>query len=408
MMDSYLMSLQLRERKMTELLAPAGDLDKLKIAIIYGADAVFIGGKQFSLRANASNFTKEDLIEGCKFAHDRGKKVYVTTNVIPHQKDKEGLIEYLKILEEAKVDAIIAASPLIINTALKHTNLEVHISTQQSALNIPTVNYWYNKGATRVVLGRDIDLNDIEHITKNVDAEIEVFIHGGMCAGYSGRCSLSNHLTNRDANRGGCAHTCRWFFDLKQDEELTTNIPFSMGSTDLSAVKEVTRLIDAGVASLKIEGRMKSLHYIATVVNTYRRIIDEYTQTGRIENYALYEGMLKHAENRLTSHSFFYGLPTKDQQLYERRSERVIQNFVGLIVDYDEKTGYATVETKNVFTLEELEIFTPNAMSKTFMNTSMINSKGETIDRAFRASEHIQVHIPFKVQPFDMIRAKRA
>jgi len=393
---------------MIELLASAGDLEKLKIAIIYGADAVFVGGKSFSLRANASNFTKEDLIEGVKFAHERGKKVYVTTNVIPHQKDKEGLLDYLKTLEEAQVDAIIAASPLIINTALKYTNLEVHISTQQSAINIPTVNYWYNKGATRVVLGRDINLDDIEHITKNVEAEIEVFIHGGMCAGFSGRCALSNHLTNRDANRGGCAHTCRWFFELQKEGEKVTDTPFSMGSKDLSAVKEVTRLIDAGVASLKIEGRMKSLHYIATVVNTYRRIIDEYTQTGRIENYALYEGMLKHAENRLTSHGFFYGLPTKDQQLYERRSERVIQNFVGLIVDYDEKTGYATVETKNVFTLEELEIFTPNAMSKTFMNTSMINSKGETIDRAFRASEHIQVHIPFKVQPFDMIRAKRA
>lgn len=393
---------------MIELLAPAGDLEKLKIAILYGADAVFIGGKSFSLRANASNFTKEDLIEGVKFAHERGKKVYVTTNVIPHQKDKSGLLEYLKTLEAARVDAIIAASPLIINTALKHTNLEVHISTQQSAINIPTVNYWYNKGATRVVLGRDINLDEIEHITKNVDAEIEVFIHGGMCAGFSGRCALSNHLTNRDANRGGCAHTCRWFFELQKEGEKVTDTPFSMGSKDLSAVKEITRLIDAGVASLKIEGRMKSLHYIATVVNTYRRIIDEYTQTGRIENYTMYEDMLKHAENRETSHGFFYGLPTKDQQLYERRSERVIQNFVGLVIDYDEKTGYATVETKNVFTLEELEIFTPNAISKTFMNTSMINSKGETIDRAFRASEHIQVHIPFKVQPFDMIRAKRA
>ncbi len=401
------MSLQLRERKMTELLAPAGDLDKLKIAIIYGADAVFIGGKQFSLRANASNFTKEDLIEGCKFAHDRGKKVYVTTNVIPHQKDKEGLIEYLKILEEAKVDAIIAASPLIINTALKHTNLEVHISTQQSALNVPTVNYWYNKGATRVVLGRDIDLNDIEHITKHVEAEIEVFIHGGMCAGYSGRCSLSNHLTNRDANRGGCAHTCRWFFELQKDGEKEADIPFSMGSKDLSAVKEITRLMDIGVSSLKIEGRMKSLHYIATVVNTYRRIIDEYTETGAIKNYELYEEMLKNAENRETSHGFFYGLPTKDQQLYEKRSERVMQNFVGLILDYNEETKYATVETKNVFVLEDLEVFSPKHASKTFLNTSMMNSNQEVITRAARAREKIQVYIPFKVEPFDMLRAKR-
>ncbi|WP_025724537.1 peptidase U32 family protein [Acholeplasma granularum] len=392
---------------MTELLAPAGDLDKLKIAIIYGADAVFIGGKSFSLRANASNFTKEDLIEGCNFAHKFGKKVYVTTNVIPHQKDKEGLIEYLKTLEEAKVDAIIAASPLIINTALEHTNLEVHISTQQSALNIPTVNYWYNKGATRVVLGRDISLDDIEHITKNVKSEIEVFIHGGMCAGYSGRCALSNHLTNRDANRGGCAHTCRWFFDLKQDEELTTNIPFSMGSKDLSAVKEITRLMDIGVHSLKIEGRMKSLHYIATVVNTYRQIIDEYKETKTIKDYQKYADMLAYAENRETSHGFFYGLPTKDEQLYEKRSERVMQNFVGLILDYNKETKFATVETKNVFLNEELEIFSPSKEPIKFMNEKMYNKDGQLINRAARAREQIQVYIPFEVKPFDMLRAKR-
>jgi len=406
-MDSCLMSLQLRVKKMIELLAPAGDLDKLKIAIIYGADAVFIGGKSFSLRANASNFTTEDLIEGCKFAHERGKKVYVTTNVIPHQKDKAGLIEYLKTLEVAKVDAIIAASPLIINTALEHTNLEVHISTQQSALNIPTVNYWYNKGATRVVLGRDIDLEGIKHITKNVDAEIEVFIHGGMCAGYSGRCALSNHLTNRDANRGGCAHTCRWFFDLKKDEQSTTDIPFSMGSKDLSAVHEITQLIDMGVSSLKIEGRMKSLHYIATVVNTYRQIIDEYINTGNIKDYQMYAQMLEYAENRETSHGFFYGLPTKDQQLYEKRSERVMQNFVGLILDYNPETKFATVETKNVFLLEALEVFSPSTPKRTFMNEQMINSKGEVIERASRAKEQIQVYIPFDVKPFDMLRAKR-
>ena len=401
------MNLQLRVKKMIELLAPAGDLDKLKIAIIYGADAVFIGGKSFSLRANASNFTTQDLIEGCKFAHERGKKVYVTINVIPHQKDKTGLIEYLKTLEEAKVDAIIAASPLIINTALAHTNLEVHISTQQSALNIPTVNYWHNKGATRVVLGRDIDLKGIEHITKNVDAEIEVFIHGGMCAGYSGRCALSNHLTNRDANRGGCAHTCRWFFDIKKDEQSTTDIPFSMGSKDLSAVQEITQLIDMGVSSLKIEGRMKSLHYIATVVNTYRQIIDEYVYTGAIKDYQMYKEMLEYAENRETSHGFFYGVPTKDQQLYEKRSERVMQNFVGLILDYNPETKFATVETKNVFLLEALEVFSPSAPKRTFMNEQMINFKGEVIERASRAKEQIKVYIPFDVKPFDMIRAKR-
>ncbi len=392
---------------MIELLAPAGDLEKLKIAIIYGADAVFIGGKEFSLRANASNFTLDDLIEGCEFAHSYGKKVYVTTNVIPHQNDKEGLLKYLKNLELAKVDAIIAASPYIIDTALEHTNLEVHISTQQSVMNIPTVNYWYDKGATRVVLARDMDLNEIKHITGAVKAEIEVFIHGGMCAGFSGRCSLSNHLTNRDANRGGCAHTCRWFFDLEKDNQKIEEVPFSMSSKDLSAVHEITDLIDMGVASLKIEGRMKSLHYIATVVQTYRQIIDEYTKTGMILDYQKYIEMLKNAENRETSIGFFHGLPSVDEQLFEKRSEKVMQNFVGLVISYDESSKLAVVETKNVFTKETLEVFSPYMETKYFKNEYMLDSNDQPIERASKAKERIKVHIPFVVHPNDMIRAKR-
>ena len=197
------------------------------------------------------------------------------------------------------------------------------------------------------------------------------------------------------------------FLNYKKMEKKKQIFPFSMGSKDLSAVKEITRLMDIGVQSLKIEGRMKSLHYIATVVNTYRRIIDEYTNTGEIKNYEVYEEMLKNAENRETSHGFFYGLPTKDQQLYEKRSERVMQNFVGLILDYNEETKYATVETKNVFVLEELEVFSPKHESKSFINTSMINSNQEVITRAARAKEKIQVYVPFKVEPFDMLRAKR-
>lgn len=392
---------------MIELLAPAGDLEKLKIAIIYGADAVFVGGKEFSLRANASNFTFDDLVEGCAFAHSYGKKVYVTTNVIPHQNDKEGLLEYLKKLELAKVDAIIAASPFIIDTALNHTSLEVHISTQQSVMNVPTVNYWYEKGATRVVLARDMDLKEIEYITKNVKAEIEVFIHGGMCAGFSGRCSLSNHLTNRDANRGGCAHTCRWFFDLEKNNQQVESVPFSMSSKDLSAVHEITKLMDIGVASLKIEGRMKSLHYIATVVQTYRQIIDEYSKTGKISDHQKYTDMLKNAENRETSIGFFNGLPSVNEQLFEKRSERVMQNFVGLVVAYDDDTKLATIETKNVFTKETLEVFSPYMETKYFNNEYMLDSNNNPIDRASKAKELLKVFIPFKVHPNDMIRAKR-
>ncbi|VEU82649.1 peptidase U32 family protein [Acholeplasma hippikon] len=394
---------------MVELLAPAGDLEKLKIAILYGADAVFIGGKQFSLRANASNFTIEDIKEACEFAHARGKKVYVTTNVIPHHDDMNDLLPYLKDLESCGVDAIIAASPYIIDTALKNTNLEVHISTQQSAMNVETVQYWKEKGSTRVVLARDLTLGEIKHIMDNVDIEIEVFIHGGMCAGYSGRCSLSNHLTNRDANRGGCAHTCRWFFDLEnKNGEKLEEVPFSMSSKDLSAVEQITSLVDIGVSSLKIEGRMKSLHYIATVVNTYRKIIDEYTETHMIKDYQKYEDALDKAENREASIGFFNGLPTHEQQLFEKRSEKVMQNFVGMVIDYNEETKMATVETKNVFlTGEQLEVFSPKEDERFFINTLMFDSKGEQINRASKAKEHLKVYIPFKVSPFDMIRAKR-
>ncbi len=393
---------------MIELLAPAGDLEKLKIAILYGADAVFIGGSEFSLRARASNFTLDDIKEGCDFAHQFNKKVYVTTNIIPHHDDMDGLLPYLKGLERAGVDAIISASPFIIDTALKKTNLEVHISTQQSAMNINTVSYWNQKGATRVVLARDLTLDEIKYVTKNSRAEIEVFIHGGMCAGYSGRCSLSNHLTNRDANRGGCAHTCRWFYDLKKDEKIIESTPFSMSSKDLSAVHEIELLMQMGVSSLKIEGRMKSLHYIATIVRTYRMIIDEYEATGKIADYQYYIDNLQKAENRETSTGFFHGTPKLPQQLFEQRSEKVMQNFVGLVLEYDKENQTALIETRNVYQKgERLEVFSRFEREKTFTVTEMENLKGEPVERAMRAKEPLRIKVPFEVHPFDMIRVDR-
>lgn len=408
MMDSFIRKPFIRGKSMIELLAPAGDLEKLKIAILYGADAVFIGGEEFSLRARASNFTLDDIKEGCAFAHQYGKKVYVTTNIIPHHEDMEGLLPYLKGLEDAGVDAIIAASPYIIDTALNQTNLEVHISTQQSAMNINTVNFWNKKGATRVVLARDLTLDEIKLITNNTKAEIEVFIHGGMCAGYSGRCSLSNHLTNRDANRGGCAHSCRWFYDLKKDGKKVEDVPFSMSSKDLSAIHEVEKLIDLGVNSLKIEGRMKSLHYVATVVRTYRMLIDEYLETGIVSNYDYYMDNLQKAENRETSTGFFHGVPELPQQLFEKRSEKVMQNFVGLVLSYDKDTKTAIIETRNVYRVgETLEVFSRFNKETYFVNTHMESLDGVLMDRAMRAKEPLRVKIPFEVHPYDMIRANR-
>jgi len=275
--------------KKPELLAPAGNLEKLKIAFMYGADAVFIGGKKFSLRARASNFEISDIKEACDFAHSLNKKVYVTTNILPHNENIEGLIEYLKDLEESGVDAIICASPVIIDTAKEHTNLELHISTQLSSANYESVNFWVEEGITRVVLARELTKHEIDTLRKNTNAEIEVFIHGGMCVSYSGRCTLSNNMTDRDANRGGCAHSCRWNYDIFDGEtKLNKDSSFAMSSKDLQTVKHISDLIDIGVNSLKIEGRMKSIHYIATVVNTYRKLIDNICDEKDLDLLSIY------------------------------------------------------------------------------------------------------------------------
>ena len=296
---------------------------------MYGADAVFIGGQNFSLRARASNFTIDDIKEACEFAHERGKKVYITTNIIPHNEDLEGVLEYLKQLEEAKVDAIISASPYIIDQALENTSLEVHLSTQQSAYNTHTVNYWYEKGVTRVVLARELDKYQIKDLTEKTKADIEVFIHGGMCMSFSGRCSLSDNMTERDANRGGCAHSCRWNYELISDGQKVSESTFSMSSKDLEALEHIPFLMDAGVSSLKIEGRMKSLHYIATVVSTYRNLIDTYLKEKEIKDFKPHYDELMKAENRLTSFGYLEGLPGVEQQLFHQRSEKPSQLFIG-------------------------------------------------------------------------------
>ncbi|CCV64273.1 Peptidase U32 family protein [Alteracholeplasma palmae J233] len=391
---------------MTELLAPAGDLEKLKIALLYGADAVFIGGQQFSLRARASNFTVDDIKEATTFAHNLNKKVYVTTNIIPHHEDMHDLIEYLQALEEAKVDAIIAASPYIVDTALKHTNLEVHISTQQSALNTQTVQFWTEKKASRVVLGRELTVEEIKGITSSTDTEIEVFIHGGMCMSYSGRCSLSDNMTGRDANRGGCAHSCRWNYDLKENNEsFSEEVPFSMSSKDLEAVHQITKLIDANVSSLKIEGRMKSLHYIATVVSTYRQMIDEYVHTKEIKDYEYYVKRLKKAENRLASSGFLEGVPGVEQQLYQMRSEKPSQNFIGIVLAYDEKTQTALVEQRNYFEVgTEVEVMSHEEPEKYFKIEKMTDLDGNDLDIARRPKEQLLIHTNIKLHPYDLIR----
>ncbi|MGI6781852.1 MAG: peptidase U32 family protein [Acholeplasmataceae bacterium] len=389
---------------MIELLAPAGDLEKLKYALIYGADAVYIGGNEFSLRARASNFTVETIKEGVKFAHSLGKKVYVTTNIIPHEEDLEGLVEYLKALEESKVDAIICASPLIIKTALKHTNLEIHLSTQQSVLNKNSLKFWKEYGVKRIVLGRELTLDMLDKLPKDL-LDLEVFIHGGMCMSYSGRCSLSNTLTNRDANRGGCAHSCRWQYHLYNDNQLVLNEYFSMSSKDLMSLSVIPQLIDMKMHSLKIEGRMKSLHYIATVVKTYRMLIDEYYQTGTIKDIKYYEDEIYKAENRLTALGYFDGDFGPSKQLYQFLGERPNQAFIGLILDYNKDTRIAAIEQRNYFQIgDTIEIFSPNNPNQKFVLDNMIDEDGNSIDVARHAKQIVHIKIPFEVTKFSMLR----
>lgn len=390
---------------MAELLAPAGDLEKLKTALLYGADAVFIGGQSFSLRARASNFSLDDMKEATAFAHKLGKKVYVTTNIIPHHEDFDGLLEYLKGLESAHIDAIITASPYIVDTALKQTSLEVHLSTQQSAINARTVNFWYKKGVKRIVLGRELDKHQIKELKEQTEADIEVFIHGGMCMSYSGRCSLSDNMTGRDANRGGCAHSCRWQYEILDGKEKINDTYFSMSSKDLEAIEQIPFLIDANIASLKIEGRMKSLHYIATVVSTYRKLIDEYLATNQVKDYEPYIKAMGKTENRLSSHGYLEGMPGVEQQLYNMRSETPNQLFIGLVKSYDKESGYAMIEQRNYFENgENVEVLMPSGKEIQFKIEEIYDVDGKKIDICRHPKQLIKVKVPEAIEEHAMLR----
>ena len=343
-----------------ELLAPAGDLERLKIALLYGADAVYIGGT-FNLRANADNFTVSEISKAVKFAHSLNKKVYVTVNIAMHNKELNKIIDYLKELDEIDVDAIIVSDPAIIKLAKENTNLVIHLSTQASTLNKEAASFWKSEGVSRIVLGRECHMDDIKDIKDNVDIELEVFIHGAMCASYSGRCVLSNFLTSRDSNRGGCSQICRWDFDLKEENALLKGEkPFTFCTKDLSLMKYIPELVNLGVDSLKIEGRMRSAYYIATIVSVYRKVIDEYWNNPEEYEYNLkYEQVLRRCANRDSVPQFFNGSFGKDVQYYNGRMEVTNQDFLGTVLDYSE--GLMRVQQRNYFKKGDLiTVFGPN------------------------------------------------
>ena len=390
---------------MVELLAPAGDLEKLKIAVLYGANAVFIGGLKFSLRSRASNFTIDDIKEGCKFAHEHGAQVHVTCNIVMHEIDTDDILEYLKALEWAGVDAVIASSITILKMVKEYTTMEAHVSTQTSTLNLESVKFFEDLGVDRVVLGRELSLEEIKYIRENTNIDLEVFIHGGMCVSYSGRCMLSNNMTNRDANRGGCAHSCRWNYDLYANEELINPAGdyFAMSSKDLCAISLIPELMKLGVNSFKIEGRMKSLHYIATIVKAYRTIIDD-VYNNEIKDYNYYESMIAKAENRLTSTGFLKGLPTVNEQLYDLNLTLPSKDFVGIVLDYNPITKLVTIEQRNYFLPNtNLEVFGPNHNEIIKIN-EIFDKDGLSLDAARHPRQIVYIYSEYPFEVNDLLR----
>lgn len=393
-----------------ELLAPAGNLEKVKWAFIYGADAVYFGGQNYGLRANAQNLSVSEIKEACDYAHELDKKVYVTVNIVFHDEDKEGLEEYLKSLYDIGVDAITISDPLVLTLAKKIVpKLNIFLSTQQNTLNYEACNFWYNQGIKRVVLGRETSKKDMQSILDNSKVELEVFIQGAMCVGYSGRCMLSNYFTNRDSNRGGCSQICRWNFRLydKNKKEIKSNTDFSMTVKDLTMLPHISELIDMGIISFKIEGRMKSIYYIATVINIYRRVIDEYCETGKINYNKNYEYELFRCTNRDSTVQYFIEKPGVNEQYYLDKDESSNKDFLGVVLDYDEKNKEIILEQRNFFAIgDEVTIFGPD-MENTNIKIEYIKDKdGNDIDAARHALEIVRIPCDKKVYKNNLIRVK--
>lgn len=395
-----------------ELLAPAGSLEKLKVAVHYGADAVYIGGQKYGLRSNADNFTIDEMKEGVEFAAKYGAKVFVATNIYAHQEDLDGIADYLRDLEGAGIAAIITADPVIIETAQRVApKLEVHLSTQQSTMNWQTVQFWKEEGLPRIVLARETTMDEIAEIKSRVDVEIEVFVHGAMCSSVSGRCVLSNHFTDRDSNRGGCCQSCRWKYDLHADEVPVAgeneNL-FTMGSKDMCMIAHLPDLIEAGVDSFKIEGRMKSIHYVASVVNAYRQAIDAYMANP--ETYELRQEWVDEiykAANRPLSTGFFYQVPAVDEHIYEPEEKGAPYDFAAVVLEYDAQTGIATVQQRSPFRPGmEVEFFGPGG--RRFMQTvrEMQDDEGNSLTVARHPLQRIRLAVEQPVAPSDLMRKK--
>ncbi|MDO5409228.1 MAG: U32 family peptidase [Lachnospiraceae bacterium] len=405
--------------KKPELLIPAGSLEVLKTAVYYGADAIYVGGEAFSLRAKAKNFSMEELTEGIRFAHEHGVKVYVTANILAHNQDLEEAADYFRELKKAGPDAVLVSDPGLFMVAREVIpEIPLHISTQANNVNYGTFLFWKAQGATRVVTGRELSLEEIRTIRSKIpdDMEIESFIHGAMCISYSGRCLLSNYLTGRDANQGACTHPCRWKYALMEEKRPGEYFPvfenergtFIFNSKDLCMIDHIPDMVEAGIDSFKIEGRMKAALYVAVVARTYRRAIDDYFTDPALyeKNMDWYRAEIEKCTMRQFTTGFFYGKPDSESQIYDNNT--YIQDYIYLGMSGSVKEdGSFFLEQKNKFSVgETVEIMKPDGRNLEAEVVSILSEEGIAQESAPHARQHLSVKLTIQPEEGDILRKK--
>ncbi len=401
----------------TELLIPASNLEVLKTAVIFGADAVYIGGEAFGLRAKAKNFSLQDMRDGIAFAHERGVKVYVTANILAHNYDLGGARKYFQELKEIKPDALIISDPGMFTLAKEICpEIDVHISTQSNNTNYLTYDFWYKMGATRVVSARELSLVEIKQIREHIpeDMEIESFIHGAMCISYSGRCLLSNYFTGRDANHGACTHPCRWKYAVVEESRPGEYLPvyenergtYIFNSKDLCMIEHIPEIMDAGIDSLKIEGRMKTALYVATVARTYRKALDDFMESEEKyrSNMEWYKAEIGKCTYRQFTTGFYFGKPDENTQIYDSNTYINEYIYLGIVGEIDER-GFARIEQRNKFSVGDvIEIMKPNGNNVETKVLAMYNAEGETIESCPHPKQVIYMHLSEQPDVYDILR----
>ena len=402
-----------------ELLAPAGDLEKLKIAVLYGADAVYIGGEAYGLRAKAKNFDLDTMAEGIQFAHDHGAKVYITANIFAHNADFEGMAEYFKAVEKIGADALIISDLGVFSVAKEAVpNMEIHVSTQANNTNYMSAGMWYKLGAKRVVIARELSFGEVKQIRENIpeDMDIEAFVHGAMCISYSGRCLLSNYLSGRDANKGACSHPCRWKYHLVEETRPGEYMPieenergtYIYNSKDLCMIEHIPDILESGIMSLKIEGRMKTPFYVGTVVKAYRQAIDDYMTSPDLyrEKLPQYLEEVSKASHRDYTEGFYYEKPDGNQQIYNSNTYIRGFDFVGMVQeDSNPETGIAIVEQRNKFSVgDTIEVMPAKGNAFTMKVSKMWDADGNPVESAPHPQQILQILFDRPVKKYDMLR----